>query len=219
MEFNTRIDQAVKMYDHLLQERLNSTYRQRMGANNYGNPGLQQQQLQQQQHHGGLNDSSLSFAPVGGQVYPHLSGPDPQYGAYAPVAPFTTHQPTQLPQQQQQPYAPYVPDQGYVPAPFASAPPPGPTAVFTGQYQAPLLTSSTLATSLATVSPPSSQQVGQFPGYAPMTAHAPGYTSGQGQTTAMPAYAPYSDPYQQQAPQQQHIAPVVPVEEKPLIEF
>ena len=217
MEFNARIDQAVKMYDHLLQERLNSTYRQRMGANAYGNPGLQQQQ---QYHAGG--ETAPSFAPLGNQAYPHLPEPEPQYGAFAP----TMQQPYEPPQQH---YAPYVPEQGYATAPFASAPP-GSAGVFTEHYQAPVSVPGSIPVSSASVSSPAAQQVGQFPGYAPMTAHAPGFSSGLDQPATMMAYAPYNDHYQQQPhqlqnqlphqlQQQPQSAPAPPVEEKPLIEF
>ncbi|GJJ69492.1 hepatocyte growth factor-regulated tyrosine kinase substrate [Entomortierella parvispora] len=217
MDFNARIDQAVKMYDHLLQERLNSTYRQRMGANAYGNPGLQQQQY----HPGG--ETAPSFAPVNSLAYSHLPGNEPQYGAYAP----TLQQPYQPPQQH---YAPYIPEQGYAPAPFASAPPPSSGNTFAEHYQTSVTAPGSIPVPLTSVASPPAQQVGQFPGYAPMTAHAPGFSSGPEQPSTMQAYAPYNDPYQQQPPQQSQplphqqqqppqSAPVPPVEEKPLIEF
>ncbi|KAF9967234.1 Vacuolar protein-sorting-associated protein 27 [Mortierella alpina] len=215
MEFNDKIDQAVRMYDHLLQERLNSTYQRRMNANSYGHPGVQQQ------HTGGspaLSASMSAQAPSNSHVYPHLTGSDPRYTPYAPgaplpqqppapPAPFAPHMPQlQSSQQYQPPYSDYTPSS------FATAPP----------ISQPIAAHE----SLAPQAPFQANQSGQDPYHASAPA-------------AQSPFAPYNIPQQQQQQHQQHIpmqyqsppplqtyapaapvAPVaVPVEEKPLIEF
>ncbi|KAG0031079.1 Vacuolar protein-sorting-associated protein 27 [Podila clonocystis] len=88
--FNEKIDHAVKIYDHLLQERLNSSYQRRMNSNNYGSygqPGFQQPIGTPNLY----NTAAIPPTPQLGNVYPNMSGPDSRYGQYVPaVAPQVT---------------------------------------------------------------------------------------------------------------------------------
>ncbi|KAF9949431.1 Vacuolar protein-sorting-associated protein 27 [Mortierella alpina] len=210
MDFNEKIDQAVRMYDHLLQERLNSTYQRRMNANSYGHPGVQQQ------HTGGspaLNASVPAQTQPNSHVYPHLSGSDPRYTPYAPGAPQPQQPPApfapqMVPPQSSHQYQPTYPE--YAPSSFATAPP----------ISLPISAHEALAPQAPFQSGPSGQD--------PYHASAP---------LAQSSFAPYSIPQQQQQQQQMSmqyqsppplqtyapaapVAPVaVPVEEKPLIEL
>ncbi|KAF9391822.1 Vacuolar protein-sorting-associated protein 27 [Podila verticillata] len=109
--FNEKIDHAVRIYDHLLQERLNSSYQRRMNSNNYGNYG--QPGFQQPIGTPNLYNTSIPQTPQLGNVYPNISGPDSRYGQYVPaVAPQVTGgqygavPPQQVPQSTYQPYQP-----------------------------------------------------------------------------------------------------------------
>ncbi|KAG0341459.1 Vacuolar protein-sorting-associated protein 27 [Podila humilis] len=119
--FNEKIDHAVRMYDHLLQERLNSSYQRRMNSTGYGNYG-QTGNFQQSIGTPHLyNTQAIPQTPVQSNVYPHMSGPDPRYGQYVPaVAPqatgssqygATTNQQPHPQQVAYQPYQPQLPQQ------------------------------------------------------------------------------------------------------------
>ncbi|KAF9348290.1 Vacuolar protein-sorting-associated protein 27 [Mortierella sp. AD094] len=236
IQFNDQIDQAVKMYDHLLQERLNATYQNRMNANKYGHPGLQQQV---DGPLAGYNGSS----PQAGHVYPHLTGSDNRYSQYAPGAPYNQQSAPlfapQAPYQYQSTQPPAIasfnvssPSTGpsgpeFATAPFASAPPPEQPVVSQTPYQPsqdPYYASAPVSYAL---SPPGGQSGGQFHQHGFASMNVPLQTAGVDQIGQVP-YAPYSGQQSQQQ-QQQHLgvplqaytpaAPVVPVEEKPLIEF
>lgn len=234
MQANGKIDQAVKIYDHLLQERLNSTYQRRMNANNYGHPDHMQQPVA----------PGSDYAP---QAYPQLTGVDSRYAPYTSGAPYNQQQhippfpvSTHPSYQSSLPpaTAPFVPSSGYAAssgndyggsAPFApvqdpyyaSAPAPAP-APSTTLYQ-----HQDYSTQAYAPAPPGAvnlmDSVGQ-PSYAPYagqqqpyaTQHAPqapgqGYGQGQGAESVVspaPVVSPSTAPTH-----------VVPVEEKPLIEF
>ncbi|KAF9174393.1 Vacuolar protein-sorting-associated protein 27 [Mortierella sp. AD010] len=235
IQFNDQIDQAVKMYDHLLQERLNATYQNRMNVNNYGQPGLQQQI---DRPLAGYSSSS----PQTGHVY---TGPDNRYNQYSPGAPYNQQPNLLLALQSPYQYQPTQPPTTapfnvsslstgpsgpeFASAPFASAPPPGQPGVSQAPYQPsqdPYYASAPVSYAL---SPPGGQSGGQF--------HQHGYTSMTVPLQAAPVdqigqapYAPYSGQQDQQqqrypgVPLQAYTpvapaAPVVPVEEKPLIEL
>ncbi|KAG0319478.1 Vacuolar protein-sorting-associated protein 27 [Dissophora globulifera] len=234
MQFNDQVDQAVKMYDHLLQERLNSTYQRRMNANTYAYPGVQQQQQQQpqqQQHTGGSQPGfNTASSP---HVYPNLTESDSRYNQYVPGAPYHQQAQPSFAPQVQPPYS-YIPALPAATAPYAVSSPPagiaGPdyaTAPFASAPQpAQSLTSQPLYQPVqdpfyATAPMPSGPSAGQFhhQGFQPPVT---------GDLTAGQApYAPY--PGGQHLPQDVHAqahsqafapaAPVVPAEEKPLIEF
>ncbi|KAG9070731.1 Vacuolar protein-sorting-associated protein 27 [Linnemannia hyalina] len=232
MQANGKIDQAVKIYDHLLQERLNSTYQRRMNANNYGHPDHMQQPVA----------PGSDYAP---QAYPQLTGADSRYAPYTPGAPYNQQQNIPpFPDSTQPSYqptlppatAPFAPNSGYAAssgidygssAPFApvqdpyyaSAPAPAPSTApylhqdYSAQAYAPAppgavnLMDSAGQSSYA---PYSSQQQSYVNQHAPQ---APGQGYGQGQgplsvVSPAPAVSTTAAP-----------APVVPVEEKPLIEF
>ncbi|KAG0260202.1 Vacuolar protein-sorting-associated protein 27 [Mortierella polycephala] len=214
IQFNEKINQAVKMYDHLLQERLNSTYQRRMNANNYGHSGLPQQ--------AGFNDSS----PQSGHAYPHLAGVDSRYSPYAPEGPYNQqyqYQSSQPPSAA--PFAmPSIPSgPGYATAPPASLSiqsyeaqaPPAPQASTQDLYYA---SAPNPASSI--MSPPTVHHISQppLPGYQNMMVAPSGLME-----------TPYNIPQQQQYdafPQTcTHAAPatpvavVAPVDEKPLIEL
>ncbi|KAF9110556.1 Vacuolar protein-sorting-associated protein 27 [Mortierella sp. AM989] len=99
--FNEKIDHAVRIYDHLLQERLNSSYQRRLTSNNYAHPGQ-----------GIYNSATVPQTPQVSHAYPQISTPDSRYaqyvpttvGAYGPGAPIpqTPQMPFQTPYQQQQ---------------------------------------------------------------------------------------------------------------------
>jgi len=131
--FNEKIDQAVKIYDHLLQERLNTSYQRRLTSSTYGHPGM---------HGGGgpgvYNGQAIPQTPQIGHVYPQITGQDSRYSQYVPAAgtysgvpgqqtpqlPFQTpyQQPQQLPQVPYQ-YQPTQPQQPPAAAPYAVATP------------------------------------------------------------------------------------------------
>ncbi|KAG0213948.1 Vacuolar protein-sorting-associated protein 27 [Mortierella sp. GBA30] len=233
LEFNEKIDQAVKMYDHLLQERLNSTYQRRMNATNYAHPGFHE-------YSEGLRPVDAAFNPS--NVYPHLSGSDPRYTPYAPpshpqqLPPFASAPATQPSYQYQPPYPsaslPYLnstspavpPGPDYAPS-FASAPPPSqPVVSQDSSAPHPYVPSQNpyYSAPVASISPPRTQDDPfHSQGYQPMGmyANAPPAISSAG------SMAPLSSVYDNQHQQQQYptpqtsAAPVVPVEEKPLIEL
>ncbi|KAF9908247.1 Vacuolar protein-sorting-associated protein 27 [Linnemannia zychae] len=112
--FNDKIDHAVRIYDHLLQERLNSSYQRRMNATNYAQPGM-------------YNSPVTPQTPQTSHIYPQMSNPDSRYAQYVPTsgpyggAPPSAQQTPQIPfqqapyqqqplQQQQQPSYPYQPN-------------------------------------------------------------------------------------------------------------
>ena len=230
MQVNGKIDQAVKIYDHLLQERLNSTYQRRMNANNYGHPDHMQQPVA----------PGPDYTP---QAYPQLTGADSRYASYTPGAPYNQQQNIPpFPASTQPSYqpslppatAPFAPNSGYTApsgidyggsAPFApvqdpyyaSAPAPSTAPYqhqdYSAQAYAPVppgavnLMDSVGQSSYA---PYSSQQQPYLNQHTPQ---APGQGYGQGQghmSVVSPAPA---------VPTTAAPAPVVPVEEKPLIEF
>ncbi|KAG0375648.1 Vacuolar protein-sorting-associated protein 27 [Mortierella sp. AD032] len=113
--FNDKIDHAVRIYDHLLQERLNSSYQRRMNATNYAQPGI-------------YNSAAPPQTPQTSHIYPQTSNPDSRYSQYVPAsgpyggAPPSAQQTPQTPfqqapyqqqppQQQQQSSYPYQPNQ------------------------------------------------------------------------------------------------------------
>ncbi|KAG0354844.1 Vacuolar protein-sorting-associated protein 27 [Podila minutissima] len=111
--FNEKIDHAVRIYDHLLQERLNSSYQRRMNSNNYGSYG--QPGFQQPTGTPNLYNTAVPQTPQLGNVYPNMSGPDSRYGQYVPaVAPQVTGgqygatPPQQVPQSAYQSYQPQL---------------------------------------------------------------------------------------------------------------
>ncbi|KAG0069817.1 Vacuolar protein-sorting-associated protein 27 [Linnemannia elongata] len=232
MQANGKIDQAVKIYDHLLQERLNSTYQRRMNANNYGHLDHMQQPVA----------PGSDYAP---QAYPQLTGADSRYAPYTPGAPFNQQQNIPpFPASTQPSYqpslppatAPFVPNSGYAAssgidyggsAPFAplqdpylaSAPAPLPSTApyqhqdYSAQAYAPAppgavnLMDSVGQSSYA---PYSSQQQPYVNQHA-LQAPGQGYDQGHGAVSVVspaPAVLPTTA-----------AAPVAPVEEKPLIEF
>ncbi|KAI7818098.1 hypothetical protein BC939DRAFT_485061 [Gamsiella multidivaricata] len=232
IQFNEKIDQAVKMYDHLLQERLKSTYQHRINTSAYGYPGVQPHPAEP---HVGYNVALPSQAVHNNPGYPHLTGSDPHYSPYIPgvlynhqVPPsFAPQAPQAPPSQSSYQYQTSVPPATapfdvsssmagstgveYASAPFASAPP--------SVQQIPAQTMYQPNQDLfSVVSPPGVQTPGQFQhqGYQPIATQ-------QMQSTAVDlhgqtAYAPYQQqqaPYAPAAP----IAPAAPVEEKPLIEL
>ncbi|KAF9107526.1 Vacuolar protein-sorting-associated protein 27 [Mortierella sp. GBA35] len=234
MQVNGKIDQAVKMYDHLLQERLNSTYQRRMNANNYGQPG----HLQQQQ--------PVAPGPeYAHQNYPNLTGPDSRDATYAPyipgepyglqqaIPPFPassqpSHQPSLPPAT-----APFAPSTGYA----------APSGLDFGGCSAPFAPPQDpyYASAPAPSTAPYQHQDYSTQGYAPAPPGLVNLMDPVGQSQAPYALyssqqQPYSTQYAPQAPGQGYVngpasvvspapvvtptpAPVVPVEEKPLIEF
>lgn len=234
MQANGKIDQAVKIYDHLLQERLNSTYQRRMNANNYGHPDHMQQPVA----------PGIDYVP---QAYPQLTGDDSRYAPYTPGAPYNQQQhippfpaSTQPSYQSSLPpaTAPFVPSPGYAAtsgidygssAPFApvqdpyyaSAPAPTPSTApyqhqdYSTQSYAPAPPGNTNLMDSVSQSSYALYPNQQQP-YA--TQHAPqapgqGYGQGQGQgpVSVVPP-APVVSPSAASGP-------VIPVEERPLIEF
>lgn len=232
MQANGKIDQAVKIYDHLLQERLNSTYQRRMNANNYGRSDHMQQPVA----------PGSDYAP---QAYPQLTGADSRYAPYTSGAPYNQQQNIPpFPASTQPSYqpslppatAPFAPNSGYTApsgvdyggsAPFtpvqdpyyASAPAPAPSTApyqhqdYSAQAYAPAPPGAVnLIDSVGQSSymPYSSQQQFHVNQHAPQ---APGQGYGQGQgpmyvASPLPAVPPTTAP-----------VPVAPLEEKPLIEF
>ncbi|KAF9150334.1 Vacuolar protein-sorting-associated protein 27 [Linnemannia schmuckeri] len=232
MQANGKIDQAVKIYDHLLQERLNSTYQRRMNTNNYGPPDNMQQPVA----------PGSDYAP---HAYPQMAGADSRYAPYTSGAPYNQQQyipsfptSTQTSYQPSLPPAttPFAPNSGYAApsgidyggsAPFApiqdpyyaSAPATAPSTApyqhqdYSSQAYAPTLSGAVNmmdSVSQSSYAPYSSQQqpyVSQHASQAP----GQGYSQGQGPVSVV-SPAPVVSPTAAQAP-------VVPVEEKPLIEF
>ncbi|KAF9928490.1 Vacuolar protein-sorting-associated protein 27 [Linnemannia zychae] len=224
MQANGKIDHAVRIYDHLLQERLNSTYQRRMNANNYGHP-------EPMQHSSALGSDYTS------QGYPQHGGNDGRYAPYTPDARFTQQQIVPpFPTSTQPNYqlslptatAPFVPSSGYVAPTGVDCNGATPYAPPQDSYYA------------------SAPDPSTAPVLSTLSYHHQDY-SAQAYTSAPPAnlmdsanqgsYAPYSS---QQQPFQDYgqrgvsvvssapvvvatstapAAPIVPVEEKPLIEF
>ncbi|KAG0233961.1 Vacuolar protein-sorting-associated protein 27 [Actinomortierella wolfii] len=117
---NEKIDQAVKMYDHLLQERLNNTYQRRVNSSAYMPPGPSVPQ--------GYGTTSPPQTPQAGHVYPRVGQPtDSRYSQYVPTmtpvmsntAPYPQQQQPPVQQSAYQPYQPQAPpalqSQGYPP--------------------------------------------------------------------------------------------------------
>ncbi|KAG0054340.1 Vacuolar protein-sorting-associated protein 27 [Gryganskiella cystojenkinii] len=101
--YNDKIDHAVRMYDQLLQEKLNSSYQRRMNSTGYGT--------------GMYQSPSIPQTPQTTHVYPQLAptanNVDSRYAQYAPVTngqygvPQTPQMASQQPYQQpQQPATP-----------------------------------------------------------------------------------------------------------------
>ncbi|KAF9984734.1 Vacuolar protein-sorting-associated protein 27 [Modicella reniformis] len=227
IQFNEKIDQAVKMYDHLLQERLQSAYQRRVSSNHH--PGIQSHP---EAPHVGYNVTSSPHTPHSSHAYQHLTGSDSRYNPYPPGTPYA--------QQSITPFAPQAPPPIYqsqasqppASAPFATAPfisaappiqvqaqvtapPMQPMAVQTG-YQS----SQDPFYSSASVLPPGTQAPGHYPQVYQGMAAQPQSTTGVVSYTGQAPYAPYGSqtPYAPVAPVAP-AAPVVPVEEKPLIEL
>ncbi|KAF9163322.1 Vacuolar protein-sorting-associated protein 27 [Actinomortierella ambigua] len=125
---NEKIDQAVKMYDHLLQERLNNTYQRRMNSNAYlpSGPGMAP-------GHGGYGATSPPQTPQAGHVYPRVgqAGAEARYSQYGPsmtpvlsnATPYGQPPQSQPQPQQQGLYTPYQPQaQGYPAQPLQQQP-------------------------------------------------------------------------------------------------
>ncbi|KAF9090905.1 Vacuolar protein-sorting-associated protein 27 [Mortierella sp. GBA35] len=93
--FNDKIDHAVRIYDHLLQERLNSSYQRRMNATNYAHAGM-------------YNAPVTPQTPQTSHIYPQMSNPDSRYTQYVPASgPYGSAPPAQQTPQipfQQAPY-------------------------------------------------------------------------------------------------------------------
>ncbi|KAF9185174.1 Vacuolar protein-sorting-associated protein 27 [Haplosporangium sp. Z 767] len=221
IQFNEKIDQAVKMYDHLLQERLNSTYQRRMNANNYGHSGLPQQ--------AGFNDSS----PQSGHAYHHLAGVDSRYSPYAPEVPY--NQQHQYQSSQPPSTAPFAVSSipsgpAYATAPSASlsnhpyeAQAPPASQAFTQElYYA---SAPTPASSIT--SPPTVHEISQPPllGYQNTMAPPSGLMETpynipqQQQYGVFPQTYAHAPPVAPVAPAASTVAVVAPVDEKPLIEL
>ncbi|KAG0271413.1 Vacuolar protein-sorting-associated protein 27 [Linnemannia exigua] len=234
MQANGKIDQAVKIYDHLLQERLNSTYQRRMNANNYGHPD-------HMQHHVA---PGFDYVP---QAYPHSTGPDSRYAPYTSGAPYSDYNQQQsippFPTSSQPTYqpslppatAPFVPSSGHAApsgidygssAPFApsqdpyyaSAPAPAPSTApyhcqdYSSQAYAPAPPGPANlmdTASQAPYAPYSTQQQPYVDQHAP---NAPGQGYGQNPV-------PVVSPAPVISPTAMTTTALVPVEEKPLIEF
>ncbi|KAF9202578.1 Vacuolar protein-sorting-associated protein 27 [Haplosporangium sp. Z 27] len=234
IQFNEQIDQAVKMYDHMLQEHLNTTYQNRMNVNRYGHSSLHQQT------DGPLSGYNTSSSPQTGHVYPQLTGPDNHYSQFTPVAPYSQQSvqafapPTSYQYQSSQPPAsapfnvssasPGFSGLEFATAPFALAPPPGQSIVSQAHQppQDPYYASAPIS---YTMSPPGTQPGGQTHGFSSI---APSLQPIGGNQIGQSPYAPYggqqTHPHQYGVPSQEYapaapIAPVAPVEEKPLIEF
>ncbi|KAF8979020.1 Vacuolar protein-sorting-associated protein 27 [Entomortierella lignicola] len=104
--FNEKIDHAVRIYDHLLQERLNSSYQRRLTSNNYGHINSPGQGV-----YNGI--AGVPQTPQVSHAYPQISGQDSRYAQYVPATtgayvagapvPQTPQTPYQAPYQQQQP--------------------------------------------------------------------------------------------------------------------
>ncbi|KAG0303963.1 Vacuolar protein-sorting-associated protein 27 [Dissophora globulifera] len=80
--FNEKIDHAVRIYDHLLQERLNTSYQRRMNAVNYAHPGGLPHVHQSGLYNGGNN--IVPGTPQSPHVYPQIGGQDSRYAQYVP---------------------------------------------------------------------------------------------------------------------------------------
>ncbi|KAF9916353.1 Vacuolar protein-sorting-associated protein 27 [Lobosporangium transversale] len=217
--FNQQIDQAVRIYDHLLQERLNSSYQQRMGTSNYGYSGLQQQQQQQQQGDFGATSSLHARQDI--PVYPHLKGSEPSYSQPMPNAPYAPYSPNVPPVQHNYQYhSPQTPSTApFVAMPFASAPPPTQSIVLQTPYQPLQDPYYASAPGPSTSFSPITQQTHQLQQQDYQT------TSAQLPTAVEPVGHPSYTPFIGQ-PLQSYVStapaaptPVVPVEEKPLIEL
>ncbi|KAF9581322.1 Vacuolar protein-sorting-associated protein 27, partial [Lunasporangiospora selenospora] len=85
VEYNEKIDQAVRTYDRLLQDRLHAIYQRRIGAYTYGSIGLQQsQQPFVPQAPDGLY-GNMSQPPVNPHFSPQPGG-DTHFVRFAPEA-------------------------------------------------------------------------------------------------------------------------------------
>ncbi|KAF9981222.1 Vacuolar protein-sorting-associated protein 27 [Mortierella antarctica] len=180
--FNDKIDHAVRIYDHLLQERLNSSYQRRMNTNNYGHPGVGLAPPGSTQ--GMYSNTTAPQTPQSSHVYPQIASQDSRYSQYVPVSGVaysgappqqqTPHIPYQVPyQQQQQQQQPQLQQQTSYQYQPAQAQPPGGSAPY------------------AVTSP--IQQDQQPPMQNQYSAHNP-----TPQLQAQPAYVPQQQPIQQQ---------------------
>ncbi|KAF9937218.1 Vacuolar protein-sorting-associated protein 27 [Mortierella alpina] len=181
--FNDKIDHAVRIYDHLLQERLNSSYQRRMNTNNYGHPGVGLAPPGFTQ--GMYSNTTAPQTPQSSHVYPQIASQDSRYSQYVPASGVaysgappqqqTPHIPYQVPyqQQQQQQQQPQLQQQTSYQYQPAQAHPPGGSAPY------------------AVTSP--IQQDQQPPMQNQYSAHNP-----TPQLQAQPAYVPQQQPIQQQ---------------------
>ncbi|KAG9324033.1 hypothetical protein KVV02_004710 [Mortierella alpina] len=184
--FNDKIDHAVRIYDHLLQERLNSSYQRRMNTNNYGHPGVGLPPPGSTQ--GMYSNTTAPQTPQSSHVYPQIASQDSRYSQYVPASGVaysgappqqqTPHIPYQVPYQQQQQQQPQLQQQTSYQYQPAQAQPPGGSAPY------------------AVTSP--TQQDQQPPMQNQYSAQNP-----TPQLQAQPAYVP-----QQQSVQQQQVQPV-----------
>ncbi|KAG0328061.1 Vacuolar protein-sorting-associated protein 27, partial [Podila humilis] len=225
VESSQKIDQSVKMYDRLLQERLNLSYERRLTGNIYGQVGIGQPQ-----HY---PSSVGSTAPTSSsQAYPQLSGTQPLHNPYVPDAPFVPSHVTQAPYTtcQADPSFQYQTPSTFQPSimsPHASAPNPGQDIA--GAYFAPMVTQQ----------PPQQQQqqylyqpqnnfMSSAPSVEPLQAQISSPPSAPGQSSFVTGQPMYMGVYQQsmasqnqQPPpqvQSQTHAPQV-IDDRPLIEL
>ncbi|CAO3564754.1 unnamed protein product [Mortierella alpina] len=181
--FNDKIDHAVRIYDHLLQERLNSSYQRRMNTNSYGNPGVGLPPPGSTQ--GMYSNTATPQTPQSSHVYPQIAPQDSRYTQYVPVSGVAYNG---APPQQQTPHIPYQ-------APYQQQPPQLQQQT-SYQYQS-----------------AQAQQPGAFAPYSvtsPIQQEQPPPLQNQysvqnptPQPQAQPVYVP-----QQQPIQQQHVQPV-----------
>ncbi|KAF9585891.1 Vacuolar protein-sorting-associated protein 27 [Lunasporangiospora selenospora] len=117
VSFNDKIDHAVKIYDHHLQERLNSSYQRRLNMSNYNHPGGLSQPNTHSYYGSGIPAPGTPQTPQHSHIYPQTSNADSRYQQYIPSvahapqptgvgAPYSSAPPPQTPQitYQQAPY-------------------------------------------------------------------------------------------------------------------
>ncbi|KAF9576787.1 Vacuolar protein-sorting-associated protein 27 [Mortierella alpina] len=180
--FNEKIDHAVRIYDHLLQERLNSSYQRRMNANSYGHSGVGLPPPGSAQ--GMYSHTTAPQTPQSSHVYPQIAPQDSRYSHYVPASGVSY---SSAPTQQQTPQIPYQ-------APYQQQPQLQQQASY--QYQ-PAQTQQPGGSAPYSVTSPI-QQDQQPPLQTQFSAQNP-----TPQLQAQPAYVP-----QQQVIQQQQVQPV-----------
>ncbi|KAG0238178.1 hypothetical protein B0O80DRAFT_498023 [Mortierella sp. GBAus27b] len=209
--FNEKIDHAVKIYDHLLQERLNASYQRRISSVNYGQPGAGVYPNGGPAPYGG---QAVPQTPQISHAYPQATGQESRYSQYVPAAgpyssvPQTPQIPYQTPYQQPQPQ----------PQPQPQQPPPQQQQQAPYQYQ-PAQSQPPAAQNQYGYQPlPQQQQLQQTPvqpqqGFAPqpvVSGPAPVPMDGQPpalNNTYQPTGQTMQQPPQQQQQQQQQQPP------------